>query len=132
MKEFDDKAKYQADREGVLGMSRSLPTDHPRLAPFLSHQILFSSWTCDWNSLGLNDDLKLITVTELCHNWGTETDSNFKGYVSGNEEPGRGFGHICVSVDDLEGACKRFTDLGVKFKKRPEDGRMKVSRFHVS
>jgi len=68
-------------------------------------------------------------ILELCHNWGTESDSSFKGYVSGNEEPGRGFGHICVSVDDLQAACKRFDDLGVKFKKRPEEGRMRNIAF---
>ena len=49
-------------------------------------------------------------------------------YVSGNSEPGRGFGHICVTVDNLEAACKRFDELGVKFKKRPEEGRMRVSQ----
>ncbi|OCF74096.1 lactoylglutathione lyase [Kwoniella mangroviensis CBS 8886] len=66
-------------------------------------------------------------VLELCHNWGTESDPNFKGYASGNEEPGRGFGHIAVTVDNLEAAVKRFDELGVKFKKRPEDGKMRVS-----
>ncbi|MGG6499057.1 UNVERIFIED_CONTAM: VOC family protein, partial [Bacteroidetes bacterium 56_B9] len=40
--------------------------------------------------------------------------------------PHRGFGHIAIIVDDLAAAVKRFDDLGVKFKKRPEDGRMKV------
>nr|XP_019044147.1 lactoylglutathione lyase [Kwoniella bestiolae CBS 10118]OCF23077.1 lactoylglutathione lyase [Kwoniella bestiolae CBS 10118] len=64
-------------------------------------------------------------VLELCHNWGTESDPDFKGYASGNEEPGRGFGHIAVTVDNLEAAVKRFDDLGVKFKKRPEDGKMR-------
>lgn len=58
-----------------------------------------------------------------------ESDPNFKGYANGNEEPGRGFGHICIGVDDLEAACKRFDELGVKFKKRPEEGRMRVSRL---
>lgn len=66
-------------------------------------------------------------ILELCWNHGTEKDDSFKGYSSGNEEPGRGFGHICISVDDLDAACKRFDDLGVKFKKRPEEGRMRVS-----
>lgn len=56
-----------------------------------------------------------------------ESDPNFKGYASGNDDPGRGFGHICVAVDNLEAAVKRFDELGVKFKKRPEDGKMRVS-----
>ncbi|WVQ67118.1 lactoylglutathione lyase [Kwoniella botswanensis] len=68
-------------------------------------------------------------VLELCHNWGTESDPNFKGYASGNEEPGRGFGHIAVTVDNLEAAVKRFDELGVKFKKRPEDGKMRHIAF---
>ncbi len=33
------------------------------------------------------------------------------------------------AVDDLDKACKRFTDLGVKFKKRPEDGKMRNIAF---
>lgn len=80
-------------------------------------------------------------VLELCHNWGTgqllqyplgislqsESDPEFKGYASGNDEPGRGFGHICVAVDNLEAAVKRFDEEGVKFKKRPEEGKMRVS-----
>jgi len=67
-------------------------------------------------------------ILELCWNHGTENDPDFK-YVSGNEEPHRGFGHICVTVDNLEAACKRFDDLGVKFKKRPEEGRMRHIAF---
>ena len=55
-----------------------------------------------------------------------ENDADFK-YASGNDEPGRGFGHICVTVDDLQAACARFDEMGVKFKKRPEEGRMRVS-----
>lgn len=67
-------------------------------------------------------------ILELCHNWGTEKDENFK-YCSGNDEPHRGFGHICVSVDDLQAACKRFDEMGAKFKKRPEEGKMRHIAF---
>ncbi len=49
---------------------------------------------------------------ELTHNWGTESDPNFKGYHSGNEEP-QGYGHIGVAVPDVAAACKRFSDLGM-------------------
>ncbi len=34
-----------------------------------------------------------------------------------------------VSVDDLNAACKRFDDLGVNWKKRLTDGRMKTVAF---
>lgn len=60
-----------------------------------------------------------------------EKDDSFKGYASGNDEPGKGFGHICIAVDNLEAAVKRFDAEGVKFKKRPEEGKMRVSTFLI-
>lgn len=51
--------------------------------------------------------------------------------MSGNEEPHRGFGHIAITVDNLEAAVARFDEMNVKFKKRPEDGRMRVSQRRV-
>jgi lactoylglutathione lyase len=67
-------------------------------------------------------------VLELTHNHGTENDDNFK-YASGNSEPGRGFGHIAISVANIEEACERFERLGVKWQKRLTDGRMKRIAF---
>ncbi|GAA5911742.1 lactoylglutathione lyase [Sporobolomyces salmoneus] len=67
-------------------------------------------------------------VLELCHNWGTEKDEKFK-YANGNEEPGRGFGHICYSVDSLEEECARLEKLDVQFKKKPHEGRMRHIAF---
>lgn len=63
-------------------------------------------------------------VLELCHNHDTTSKPDFK-YCNGNEEPGRGFGHIAISVDDVQKECDRLTELGVRFKKRPEDGKMR-------
>ncbi|KAH7872755.1 Glyoxalase/Bleomycin resistance protein/Dihydroxybiphenyl dioxygenase [Lentinula edodes] len=68
-------------------------------------------------------------VLELTHNHGTETDASFAGYSSGNSEPGKGFGHIAITVDDVEEACARFEKLGVQFKKRPQDGKMRHIAF---
>jgi lactoylglutathione lyase len=68
-------------------------------------------------------------VLELTHNHGTESDASFAGYASGNTDPGRGFGHVAISVDDVDAACARFEELGVRFKKRPSDGKMKYIAF---
>ena len=68
-------------------------------------------------------------ILELTHNHGTEDDPNFGGYASGNTDPGRGFGHIAISVPDIEKACARMESLGVPFKKRLTDGKMKNIAF---
>jgi lactoylglutathione lyase len=68
------------------------------------------------------------TTLELTHNWGTESDPGFAGYHSGNDEP-RGFGHLGVSVPDVAAACARFEALGVPFRKRPDEGKMRDIAF---
>ena len=66
-------------------------------------------------------------ILELTHNWGTETDAEFK-YHDGNAQP-QGFGHICFSVPDLDAAVKWFDDNQVIYVKRPDQGKMKDVAF---
>lgn len=66
-------------------------------------------------------------VLELTHNWGTE-EQDKSPYHNGNSEP-RGFGHICISVPDIQKACQRFTQLNVPFQKKLGEGGMKNIAF---
>ncbi|KAF8313133.1 glyoxalase I [Clavulina sp. PMI_390] len=68
-------------------------------------------------------------VLELTHNHGTESDSTFAGYSSGNTEPGRGFGHIAICVPDVQAACDHFDKMEVNYKKRLTDGKMRNIAF---
>jgi lactoylglutathione lyase len=67
-------------------------------------------------------------VIELTHNYGTENDPNYK-INNGNTEPHKGFGHTCISVDNLQAACQRIEDAGYKFQKKLSDGRMRHIAF---
>jgi lactoylglutathione lyase len=67
-------------------------------------------------------------VLELTHNYGTENDPDYK-VNNGNIEPHRGFGHTCISVDNIEVACAELEKKGVKFQKRLTDGRQKNIAF---
>lgn len=66
-------------------------------------------------------------LLELTWNYGTEKEEG-PVYHNGNDQP-QGFGHICVSVDDLDEACKFMEEKNVNWKKRLTDGRMKNVAF---
>jgi lactoylglutathione lyase len=66
-------------------------------------------------------------ILELTHNWGTESQPDFR-YHDGNAQP-QGFGHICFSVPDLPTAIAWFDRNNVPFVKRPEQGKMKNVAF---
>jgi len=65
-------------------------------------------------------------VLELTYNHDSE-NSNIT-YHNGNSEP-RGFGHICISVPDLEKACKRFNEENIPFQKQLHEGNMSNLAF---
>lgn len=66
-------------------------------------------------------------ILELTHNYGSEKKEG-QVYHNGNDEP-QGFGHIAISVDDIDAACQRFEEKGVTFKKKLSDGKMHSIAF---
>lgn len=66
-------------------------------------------------------------ILELTHNWGTENQADF-AYHDGNAQP-QGFGHICISVPDLDTAIAWFDKNDVTYVKRPEQGKMRDVAF---
>lgn len=67
-------------------------------------------------------------VIELTHNHGSEDDPNF-AVTSGNSDPGKGFGHVCIGVDNIQAACSRIENAGYKFQKKLTDGNMNHIAF---
>ena len=107
--------------KNVLGMSLKRTSENPA-NKFNLYFLGYGSPAPEATANGVNPVADREGLLELTWNYGTEKDPNFK-YHNGNDEP-QGFGHICVSVDDLDAACKRFEDLNVNWKKRLTDGRM--------
>jgi len=50
---------------------------------------------------------------------------------NGNVEPFRGFGHIAVMTRDVYAASAELEAKGVRFQKRPDEGRMKGVSYVV-
>ncbi|XP_053426728.1 lactoylglutathione lyase [Nycticebus coucang] len=112
----------------VLGMTLLEKLDFPTM----KFSLYFLAYE-DKNDIPKDKDEKVSWVfsrkatLELTHNWGTE-DDEAQSYHNGNSDP-RGFGHIGIAVPDVHSACKRFEELGVKFVKKPDDGKMKGLAF---
>ncbi|WP_294201930.1 lactoylglutathione lyase [uncultured Sphingomonas sp.] len=102
-----EEMKFSLYFLAYLGEGETIPEDPPERARFIFDR---------------------ETTLELTHNWGTESDPDFRGYHNGNADP-RGFGHIGISVANVTEACARFESMGVPFKKRPQDGKMKDIAF---
>jgi len=78
---------------------------------------------------------------EFTHNHGAENDENLKlwnGNTGRDADPGpnyaeepanRGFGHVAFNCDDVYEACDILERNGVKFQKKPDEGRMKGLAF---
>jgi len=117
-----DHEKSLAFYKDVMGMKLKRVSENPG-AKFNLYFLGYGA-PSDSTDSNTSDSEGLL---ELTWNYGTENDAEFK-YHNGNDQP-QGFGHICVSVDDLDAACARFEEKGVSWKKRLTDGRMKDIAF---
>lgn len=122
-----DAEKSLAFYKDVMGMNLKRTSEN-KDAKFNLYFLGYGPPADKSSANGVNPTANREGLLELTWNYGTESDPNFKGYHSGNTDP-QGFGHICVSVDDLDAACKRWEDMNVSWKKRLTDGRMKNIAF---
>lgn len=95
---------------------------------FTLYFLRFPQSSLDKNVGGKPGFFSTSGVLELTHNWGSESDPDFK-INNGNEEPHRGFGHICFSFSNVEDTCNKLEAEGVSFKKKLADGRQKNIAF---
>ncbi|MEL7028814.1 MAG: lactoylglutathione lyase [Pseudomonadota bacterium] len=108
----------------VLGMTLVKKLDFPEM----SFTLYFLAYSAADGPNSTQNAFGQPGVLELTHNYGTESDPDFAGHHNGNSEP-KGFGHIGITVPDVDAACARFEKLGVEFVKRPNDGSMKGLAF---
>eukprot|EP00929_Paragymnodinium_shiwhaense_P005065 TRINITY_DN106472_c0_g1_i1.p1 TRINITY_DN106472_c0_g1~~TRINITY_DN106472_c0_g1_i1.p1 ORF type:complete len:411 (+),score=108.62 TRINITY_DN106472_c0_g1_i1:51-1283(+) len=72
------------------------------------------------------------TTLELTHNYGTEAQEGDVYHPGNKPQEGNrrdGFGHVAFSVDDVYATCSDLESTGVKFQKKPDEGRMKGLAF---
>ncbi|GAM82219.1 hypothetical protein ANO11243_001980 [Dothideomycetidae sp. 11243] len=121
-----DHEKSLAFYQDVMGM-KLLRTSENSSAGFNLYFLGYGPAADEKSSNGVNPTAGREGLLELTWNYGTEKEEG-RVYHDGNAEP-QGFGHICMSVDDLQKACERFEEKGVQFKKKLTDGRMKEVAF---
>jgi len=71
-------------------------------------------------------------VLELTHNYGSESKDGYVYHNSNDPNPGGlrgGFGHIAVNAPDVYAFSAALEKAGHKFKKKPDEGRMKGLAF---
>ena len=123
VKDPEKSIKFYQDVMG-MGLKRRVENKD---AKFNLYFLGYGSPAPDSSAVGVNPVVDREGLLELTWNYGTEKDANFR-YHDGNSEP-QGFGHICISVDNLEEACKRFEEMGVSWRKKLHEGRMKNIAF---
>ncbi|THX61436.1 lactoylglutathione lyase-like protein [Aureobasidium pullulans] len=123
VKDNEKSLKFYQD---VMGMTLQR-TSEQKEAGFTLYFLSYGPKAPEQSANGVNPIADREGILELTYNHHSENDDSVK-YHNGNDEP-QGFGHTCVSVDDLDAACKRFDDMGVQWKKRLTDGRMKNVAF---
>ena len=123
VKDHEKSLKFYQD---VFGMTLFRTSEHAD-AKFNLYFLGYGPPAPELTANGVSPVADREGLLELTWNYGTEKDPNFK-YHDGNSEP-QGFGHICVTVDDLDAACARLEEKKVNWKKRLTDGRMKNVAF---
>ncbi|XP_053992981.1 uncharacterized protein LOC128884028 isoform X3 [Hylaeus volcanicus] len=58
-----------------------------------------------------------------------QDDAAYEEMNNGNVEPYRGFGHIAFNCNSVDETCEKLESQGVRFHKRPNEGRMKGLAF---
>lgn len=107
----------------ILGMNLQRKIELPQYKfslYFMSHAAAGSGPSDVWDP-----------VIELTHNHGTETQEDFKYHNGNSTDNGalQGFGHVGFLTEDLDGACTWLESKGVKFMKKPNEGKIKGIAF---
>lgn len=62
---------------------------------------------------------QIVAVLLSSHTLTAPRTSPTFSFANGNTEPNQGFGHVVVSVDSLEAACRKFKDAGLTIDEGP-------------